>query len=88
MADSQPTAPNPFSATGDTPAAPPRACDELRMLVSDLGSAHDILEETVALMRESANAAEPIATWALIRLVEAVTDDVHQVYTRLDRLRA
>jgi hypothetical protein len=76
MADSQPTASNPFSAIAD----------ELHTLVCDSGSAHDVLEDLIALMEASANECQPIATVGFIRLAQAVADDLGSIHGQLDHL--
>jgi hypothetical protein len=79
--------PQPASgASDDAHNASRSAKDELHMLVCDVGSAQTVLEETVKLISEFANSSEPMPVWAMIRLLQAVNDDVLGCYTRLDTL--
>ncbi len=58
----------------------------IHALVCDLGSAWDVLTQTVEIMQDAADSDDPPPLRALIRLIRAVEGDVKDAHVALDRL--
>lgn len=60
--------------------------DRIHALMCDLGSAWDVLTQTVEIMEDAADSDDPPPLRALIRLIRAVEEDVKAAHVALDRL--
>jgi hypothetical protein len=88
MADANPTAPNPSDATGSNLFATHAVLNELHSVVGAVGDAQTIAAELAELLSLAAVEERQIAPRALVRLAEALRDDLDREYGRLDELHA